>query len=636
MEMFVLFCYNELKSILRWISICMVKNGGKKNKGSFWKRLKNNAVYLLILALMAWLVMAGIFTETDDRFRDSFYQEPSNVNPSIYVIGIDEQTLNVYGNKIDSWGRGRLAEMIDLLNSDPATAPAVIGVDMCIFGDVESDPSGATKQLAESIKKAGNVILVEQAITGISISETDEGTFTVGRDIQYFDKPCKELSEAALDLGHCNMFLDNDSVARHGLGSLAKDGVNHSSLSYQLYRHYTGCEDERFNKAGSRFLIDYSGLPGDYYGSSFAGSSFVDVLDGVYPKEVFTGSIVLIGAFALGMRDNYQVPVGGQPMQGVEIHANMVSQMLEGRYKTEVPLWMGALILLVLGAVVLVILTKMNEKIGTPLALVLVLLYVFSCRAVYRMGGISLPLFAPTLSAVILIVTNILVRFAISMVDRRLMLDRFSRYLAPAVASRLSDTSIAEAFPVKEADIAVLFVDIHSFTTISEKIGSNVVPMLQGFFDTVLESAFRFEGTCDKMIGDCAMLLFGVPLDVKDYEFKAVQAALDMKKKMEEGAVKVDLGEGPVPITIGVGIDCGSVVCGEMGSGKYRVEYTAIGDTVNTASRIEGLAGINEVLISDETYQRLKGRIICEEKGRYQLKGKLHEETVYNVIGVNE
>ena len=136
------------------------------------------------------------------------------------------------------------------------------------------------------------------------------------------------------------------------------------------------------------------------------------------------------------------------------------------------------------------------------------------------------------------------------------------------------------------------------------------------------------------MIGDCAMLLFGVPLDVKDYEYKAVLAALDMKKKMEDGAVNVNLGNGPEPITIGIGIACGPVVCGEMGSGKYRVEYTAIGDTVNTASRIEGLAGKNEILISQEMYERLKNRIVCEEKGSFRLKGKQSDTKVYSVTGV--
>lgn len=335
----------------------------------------------------------------------------------------------------------------------------------------------------------------------------------------------------------------------------------------------------------------------------------------------------------MGMRDNYQTPVGGQ-MQGVEIHANMLSQMLEGRYKTELPLYVDAAILLFLGFLVLIILDRTNEKVGIPLSLLVVIFYVFLSRAEYRMGGVSLPLFAPTLAAVILIVTNILVRFATTLMDRRLMLDRFSRYLAPAVAERISDTSVAEAWPAREADIAVMYVDIHSFTSISETIGPKVVDMLKGFFDTALESAFRYEGTCDKMIGDCAMFLFGAPLEVKDYEFKAVLAALDMKKRLEEGAVTVDLGDGPVPITVGIGIACGPVVCGEMGSSKYRVEYTAIGDTVNTAARVQGQAGINEILITEEMYRRLKARIDCEEKGAFALKGKVNRIKIYSVKGL--
>ena len=606
---------------------------GALKKKKFSGRLKNNALYLLILILMAWLVMCGIFDKIDNTLKDSFYQEPTKVNPCIYVIGIDEETLASYGNKIDSWGRGKLAEMIDLLNSDPDVAPAVIGVDMCIFGKMEDDTTGATKRLAEAMKKAGNVVLVEQAITGISINEQEEGNFSVEREIQYFDRPCEELREASLAIGHCNMFLDEDSVARHGLGSLVCNGEKHSSFAYQIFRQYSGTEDSRFDEKGDMFLIDYSGLPGDYYGSSFAGSSFKSVLEGTYPKEVFMGSVVLIGAFAMGMRDNYQVPIGGS-MQGVEIHANIISQMLEGRYKTELSYLLDALILFVLGIIVLVVLENMNEKFGTVAALVLVAFHVFLSRSLYRMSDISMPLFAPVLASLILIVVNIIVRLAYSLIERTLMVERFSRYLSPAVAARVSDTSVSEAWPVREADIAVMFVDIHEFTGISEKIGSEVVSMLKEFFDTVLESGFRYEGTCDKMIGDCAMLLFGAPLSVEDYEYKAVLAALDMKKKIEEGVVKVDQGNGPDPITIGVGIACGPVVCGEMGSGKYRVEYTAIGDTVNTASRIEGLAGENEILISEEMHERLKDRILCEEKGNFKLKGKRKQAKLYSVLGV--
>lgn len=606
-----------------------------KNKKKITEHLKNNALYYLLLALMAMLVMGGAFEGADNRMKDALYQQPAGADPAVYVIGIDGQTLSAYGNRIEDWGRGKLAEMIELLNSDPETAPAVIGIDICFTGEVQEEAAFDTARLAEAVQKAGNVILAEQAVSGISIIEDAESGFAAEREVQYFDTPCTALSEAALAIGHCNMFLDDDTVARHGLGSFLADGEKHSSFSYQVFRNFAGREDSRFDEPGGRFLIDYSGKPGEYYGSSFAGSSFLSVLEGTYPKEVFSGAVVLIGAYAMGLRDSYQASVGGT-MHGVEIHANMVSQMLEGRYKTELPLWAGAGILLLLGALVLFVCKKTGEKTGVILSLAAAVFYILFAYLLYRTGVAVLPLFAPVLTVIVLIVAGILLRFARSLVERRLMLERFSRYLAPVVAARLSDTSGSGTFPLKEADIAVMFVDVHSFTTISEAIGLEVVSMLQNFFDTVLESAFRYEGTCDKMIGDCAMLLFGAPLPVEDYEYKAVLAALDMKKKIEDGAVKVDLGNGPEPVTIGIGIACGSVMCGEMGSGKYRVEYTAIGNTVNTASRIEGQAGINEVLISEDTCRRLKGRIICEEKGSYRLKGKLHEEKIYSVIGVNE
>ena len=203
-----------------------------------------------------------------------------------------------------------------------------------------------------------------------------------------------------------------------------------------------------------------------------------------------------------------------------------------------------------------------------------------------------------------------------------------------SAARKISDTSLSEAWPTREVDIAVMYVDIHSFTTMSEILGPKILDMLGRFFDTVIASAYQFEGTCDKLIGDCAMFLFGVPLDVEDYEYKAVCAALDIKDKMDHNAVTVDLGNGPEPVTVGIGLECGPVVCGEMGSKEYRVEYTAIGDTVNTASRIEGICepGRNVVLIGEQLYDRIKDRFTCEYVKSMQLKGKQRETAVYEVI----
>ena len=570
----------------------------------------------------------------DLKARDALYQSPSHANPSVYVIGIDEQTLSSYGNKIENWGREKLAGMIRLLNSDPDTAPAVIGVDICIFGNPEDDPTGYTDELIDAVREAGNVILVNQAMAGISVEENDgEGTFTVGKTIQSFEEPCPELKAAALDIGHCNLFMDEDDVARHGLGSLEYKGEKHSSLAYRMFSHFTGREDARFDQIGDRFLIDYSGKPGDYYGTSFAGSSFKEVLEGSFPKEAFAGSAVFIGAFAMGMRDNYRASIGGQ-MHGVEIHANMLAQMLEGRYKAELPDWTVVLFTIAIFAATVFFIDRKDHRKGLLGAILTTAVYVIICKLLYTFAGISLPVVSPVLTSIIVIAANILMRFGNSLIERRIVIDRFSRYMAPEVARRISDTSIAEAWPTKEADIAVMYVDIHSFTTLSEKLGTEIVDMLQHFFDVVLESAYKFEGTCDKMIGDCAMILFGVPLDVEDYEYKAVCAALDIKEKIENNAVTVDTGNGPEPVTVGIGIDCGPVMCGEMGSKKYRVEYTAIGDTVNTASRIEGecQSGTNEILIGERLYECIKDRFVCESRGSIQLRGKAKETNLYQIV----
>lgn len=585
--------------------------------------------YVIPILLFVVLSALGFFKSLDARTSDIVYQHGKILNPNIYVIGIDQPTLSKYG-KFDVWGREKMADLINVLSEDPDNAPAIIGIDVGIFGYKDSQTDQA---LVDAVRKAGNVVLVESASVGNVINKESDDSFSADREVVAMEEPFPELKEAALDVGHSNLFLDSDGTARHALGSFNYKGSTIPSFSYEIFRQYTGREDERFNEPGGRFYISYSGEPGDYYGSLTSGCSFKDVVEGTYPKEAFRDSIVLVGAYATGMQDNYYPSIKhSTQIHGVEIHANVIAQMIEGTYITELADPNIALITAVAGILALVLFIFAPIALSIPCSLWLAFLYVLGAKGLYMNHGILLPILAPVLLIVFLCTIHILVHSARAVEEKRRTVERFSRYLAPEVAKRVSDISISEAWPVKEEDIAVMYVDIHSFTTMSEQVGPSIVEVLHQFFDTVLESAFKYEGTCDKMIGDCAMLLFGAPMKVEDYEYKAVKAALDIKRKMESGAVMIDTGDGPRPITVGMGIGCGKVFCGEMGSKTYRVEYTALGDPVNVASRLEGLTSDNEILISESLIERVGDRFITEYKGSYHLKGKLGKTKVYSVL----
>ena len=182
-------------------------------------------------------------------------------------------------------------------------------------------------------------------------------------------------------------------------------------------------------------------------------------------------------------------------------------------------------------------------------------------------------------------------------------------------------------------DVAVLFVDIRGFTPLSESLEpEQVVDILNGYLKLTTESIFKHGGTLDKFIGDATMAVFNSPFDTEDYEYKAILAAWDIvqggnrieKEFMEKYGKQVGFG---------VGVNCGPAVVGNIGC-DFRMDYTAIGDTVNTAARLESNAPKGCIYISKDVYERLKGRITVEEVGEIPLKGKSNGVFVYSVTGI--
>ncbi|MDE7114373.1 MAG: adenylate/guanylate cyclase domain-containing protein, partial [Acetatifactor sp.] len=179
-------------------------------------------------------------------------------------------------------------------------------------------------------------------------------------------------------------------------------------------------------------------------------------------------------------------------------------------------------------------------------------------------------------------------------------------------------------------EIAVLFVDIRGFTSLSESLTpGEVVGILNRYLGQVTEAIFRHEGTLDKFIGDAVMAVYNAPLDVEDYPLKAVLTGLDIVKAVEglnEG-LKRDFN---VEIACGVGIHCGRAIVGNIGC-DFRMDYTAIGDTVNTAERLESIAKSGQVLLSEEMYERVKQHFHAEFLGEHTLKGKQEKIKVFLV-----
>jgi len=221
--------------------------------------------------------------------------------------------------------------------------------------------------------------------------------------------------------------------------------------------------------------------------------------------------------------------------------------------------------------------------------------------------------------------------------EERKIRSRMERYHSPAVVEEIVRGSIAaQEEQVKSAEVSILFADISGFTTISEtKRPEEVSEFLSHFFSCAVESIFAYGGTLDKFIGDAVMAFFGAPIPQEDHADRAVLAGLMMQRLVAEWNAAREKAELP-PVRIRVGINSGAAVVGNVGTEK-RVDYTVLGSSVNIASRLEsGVAKPGQVVVSQNTLERIIGSFRTEPLGEFALKGLQQKLPVYNVLGATE
>ncbi|MCR4690035.1 MAG: adenylate/guanylate cyclase domain-containing protein [Lachnospiraceae bacterium] len=581
---------------------------------------------ILAASLLVFLLcVTNLFSKPDYFLRDKLYQIPRGISNSIKIIGIDEATLDAYG-PLQTWPRSRYAELLEVLGKTAESQPSVIGFDIQFSGLTGEGDDG----FAEAASKSGNVVIVEELIYGEKGYRDAGGVMHF--PVEGISKPYDGLGSACR-VGYSNVSEDSDGIVRRILPAENFGGSTHEAFSRVLYDAY--CEKEGLEKKtipsdkSGRSLINYSGKPGDY-----EMIPLKDVLEGKIDPRAFAGSIVLVGAYAPGMQDNYKVPnSGSDQMYGVEIHANILQSYLDGRFSINGNPYHYALVLALL-MILLQLCFRRFKPWQSFLIMVLTDGAVIASVVMLNERGRTYPILYLPLVALIFYIYTLAVHYVEEVSKRRKVLQAFKKYVAPEVVEEIAKKGNFEIkLGGENRDIAVLFVDIRGFTTMSEALEpEKVVEILNEYLALTTKSIFDNGGTLDKFVGDATMAVFNSPFDVEDYEYKAVCAAMDIVKGGQE-LEKVLLEKYGRCVGFGVGVHCGRAVVGNVGC-EFRMDFTAIGDTVNTAARLEANAGKGQVLISDVLYERLKDRISVNEIGRIPLKGKSNGVMVYEVTQV--
>lgn len=574
---------------------------------------------LLCGALFAALAYSGLLRTPSNAVNDALYQRPQAAFGDIVIVGIDEAAIEAYGPL--PWSRDIYAAAIDYLNARPETRPAVIGVDVIFLG--ESDPV-SDAALADAAARHGNVVVAKAAVFSTAVIEsTDNGTTLDSFHVESVNAPYPALANATAQ-GHINAMADTDGILRHAMLAVdLPDGTQLPAFHRAIAGRYAAGQGMSLamppTQGRNFWYLPYTGLPGAYSD----GISIRELVEGTVQPELFAGKIVLIGPYAAGLMDQYPTAVDhARPMYGVEVQANAVEALLRGDFKTEAPLWPQVLALFAASAGCFWWMWD-RKPLWAGLSLVLAAGgWLGACLLAYRQGLVLQALWVPLAAAVIYMAT-VAVNYIRAALEKRRVTNTFKRYVAPEVVNEiLKQGPAALELGGKLADIAVLFVDIRGFTPMSELLEPpRLVEILNRYLTLTSTCILQNKGTLDKFVGDATMAIWGAPLPQEDHVYLAVKAARDMVEA--SAALNRELEEAyGRTVGFGVGVHCGPAVVGNIGA-KIRMDYTAIGDTVNTAARLEANAPSGRVYLSRAVADALGERIRTTSLGgSVKLKGK--------------
>ena len=585
-------------------------------------KIRTLAGMVILSTVMTLLAASGILNRADLAVSDAFYQSRSASDGEIVLVGIDQKALDAIG-PYSQWGRDIIAMALEALNASEECRPAVIAVDVLYSGETQA---GADEWLAEAAGQYGNVVTACAAEFGSTLKEDAEGEYHLDTfSVTAFDEPYDALKQATAQ-GHINAMLDTDGILRHHLlGLRLPDGTGVPSFAWTVaerYKEACGREPVKLPPVDARgfWYVPFCGVPGDFDESI----SVADLLSGEITAEYFAGKIVLIGPYAAGLQDSYLTAADhAAPMYGVEYQANVIQALLREDYKQEAGDGIQLFILFLVLLAGMAGFWKRRVRISTALWILLCGGSLLADRCLYA-GGLVLRVLWIPVGVTLLYVGGIAWNYVWAALEKRRVTEVFKHHVAPEIVHEILKHGMDEVESGgKTTHIAVLFVDVRGFTTMSEKLRpEEVVKILNRYLTLISECILRHQGTLDKFVGDAAMAFWGAPLAQEDYVMKAVRAAADMVSGSRVLSEEL-LEKYGQTVSFGIGVHVGDAVVGNIGCTKLRMDYTAIGDTVNTAARLEANAPGGKIYISRAVADALGDRIRTTSLGgSVRLKGK--------------
>jgi adenylate cyclase len=537
----------------------------------------------LVLILLAYF---GFFYTWNLTVTDALYGGKPALQ-DIKIIAIDDKSLQEIGR----WPWERTV-WISLLNT--TRSASAVAFDVAFFEQTPEDIA-----LGEAMRQNGKVILASE--------------YDFSRKIEMAPAPGFSGVETAL----INIYTDQEGVSR----SVPVNLFGANSLALAAAQKYIGKE---ISVPQQKMLINFAGTPGSYKIFSAA-----DVIKREIPPSEFDNTMVFVGATAPDLHDDYFVPTSHkQRMPGVEIHAHAAQTILTKKYLRHQTFISLASAILVISIISGLLYSTLKIRYSAPILAILLICYFIAAMMMFN-RGIILNLVYPSLTIIATSLTTISYIAAHENRNKKYILSIFGRYVSKDVVEHLLKSEKAIELGGVERQVTAMFADIRGFTAMSEKMTPHqVISFLNHYFGDMTDLIFAHNGTLDKYVGDALFALWGSPLPDKDHAYNAVKCALAIQERLRTQHRK-DMPK----INLGIGICSGPAVVGNMGS-PQRQEFTAIGDTINTSSRLSGTASGGQIMITESTYNLIKDKIDAKKLEPLKVKGKAKALIVYEVLSL--
>ena len=611
---------------------------------------------------------------------------PATARQDIAIVEIDEPSLRTLQPNAGRWPWPRAVHsmLIDYL----ARAPAKLIAYDVVFSDAdtrrgfefgESTMSGAEsdRMLADSVKAAGNVILVADAsydteVEHLNLPDTGFPLDVAGiYELRGVLSPIEVLAAAASGLGHNRFVLDPDGPMRHTIPFVRTHHKVLPSLGVSAALRVAGIRPPEVRLDGTALhfgdrvmplsrrrvpaedgVLEYLWGPIDFRGPALLDDlksrtyptySFYDlfysesqILAGQKPDidpALFRDKVVFVGTTAAGLFDVFETPFSNGKMPGVQIHAAVADDILSNRFIREAR---GRVrVATVVGAAIAVGLVATALPAWWAAAATVLFAAALSWLATRLFaGGYWLNLSQPVLASSLALFGGVAYQYFFEGREKRKMKKLFGQYVSKDVYEQLVADPALARLGGQRREMTVLFSDIRGFTTVSERgQPEEIVGMLNEYFTRMVDRVFAHQGTLDKFVGDMVMALFGAPLDDPRHADHAVETAIEMVDAL--AALNAQWrAQGRPELDIGIGINTGPMIAGNIGSDAI-MSYTVIGDAVNLGSRLESLNKQygTRIIISDATRICLSRPYRLRPLGDVVVKGKTQPVAIFEVIG---